>query len=406
MPSNQPPEGWRWSELTDLARLESGHTPSRRHPEWWGGSIPWITLTDARANHGKTIRETLESTNELGIANSSARLLPAGTVCLSRTASVGYVVVMGRPMATSQDFVDWVCSERLDPRFLKYLLLSEGKDGLRRFSSGAVHQTVYFPEVKAFCICHPSVPEQKRIVAILDEALKDIATARANAEKNLGNARAIFESHRDGVFTRRGDGWSEKPLGELCDFKRGLTYAKSDEVEVSQTVVLRATNVNLATHSLDLGELRYIRDGFAVPSDKRVRSGSLLICTASGSKSHLGKVAFIDKDYGYAFGGFMGMLTPRGEVLPRYLLHLMTSGVYRDFIGALSDGVNINNLKFSDLGQLPVPLPNTIEQQRLIGTFDALEHESSNLAQVYQRKLATLDSLKQSLLHHAFSGQL
>ncbi len=101
MPVMVVPVGWTWTKLTDLARLESGHTPSRKHPEYWHGEIPWITLTDARPNHGRIIDDTAEHTNELGIANSSARLLPKNTVCLSRTASVGYVIVMGREMATS-----------------------------------------------------------------------------------------------------------------------------------------------------------------------------------------------------------------------------------------------------------------------------------------------------------------
>jgi len=114
-----------------VARLESGHTPSRRHPEWWGGDIPWLSIQDARDRHGMRINDTAEHTNPLGIENSSARLLPAETVCLSRTASVGYVVIMGRPMATSQDFVNWICSDQLDPAFLKYLLIAEGDDLLR-----------------------------------------------------------------------------------------------------------------------------------------------------------------------------------------------------------------------------------------------------------------------------------
>ena len=204
-PSSTPPPGWKWFKLTDLARLESGHTPSRQHPEYWQGDIPWITLSDARPNHGCEIYDTAEHTNELGISNSSARLLPKNTVCLSRTASVGYVVVLGREMATSQDFVNWVCSSKLDHNFLKYLLLAES-GAFRRFSSGAVHQTIYFPEVKAFHICVPSYSEQRRIVVILNEAFEGIATAKANAEKNLQNARALFDSHLQSVFTQRGEG--------------------------------------------------------------------------------------------------------------------------------------------------------------------------------------------------------
>jgi len=168
MPETPPRKGWRWSALGDLARLESGHTPSRRHPEYWGGSIPWIGIQDARSHHGGRIESTAQTINELGTANSSARLLPENTVCLSRTASVGYVVVMGRPMATSQDFVNWVCSEELLPNFLKYIFLAEGRDGLLRYASGSVHQTIYFPEAKAFHIAHPSPDEQLKIVEQCD----------------------------------------------------------------------------------------------------------------------------------------------------------------------------------------------------------------------------------------------
>src|SRR5581483_214248 len=116
-----------------VARLESGHTPSRGHSEYWDGGIPWIGIRDARRHHGLTIHETEQTVSELGLANSAARLLPAGTVCLSRTASVGYVTIMGTQMATSQDFVNWVCSEQLLPAYLKYLLICE-KQSLLSFS--------------------------------------------------------------------------------------------------------------------------------------------------------------------------------------------------------------------------------------------------------------------------------
>ena len=157
-PASTPPPGWRWTLLSDVARLETGHTPSRKHPEYWGGPIPWIGIRDATGNHGTKIFETQQYTNALGIENSSARVLPPNTVCLSRTASVGYVVVMGRHMATSQDFVNWVCSPQLDYRFLKYVLLSE-REALLRYASGTTHQTIYFPRPRRFtfvCLRLPS----------------------------------------------------------------------------------------------------------------------------------------------------------------------------------------------------------------------------------------------------------
>ncbi|MEI6172031.1 MAG: restriction endonuclease subunit S, partial [bacterium] len=119
--------------------------------------------------------------NELGIANSSARILPAGTVVLSRTASVGFVAMMGRPMATSQDFVNWVCGPDLDPTFLMYLLRTS-REYIRQLSSGAIHKTVYFPTVKAFAVCVPEAAEQRRIAAKVHSRLASLAEIRTRLE--------------------------------------------------------------------------------------------------------------------------------------------------------------------------------------------------------------------------------
>lgn len=176
--SGIPPSGWAWDQLANLARLESGHTPSRRRPDWWGGDIPWIALPDIRALDGRVALETAETTNPGGIENSSARVLPVGTVVMSRTASVGFVTRMGLPMATSQDFVNWVCGPDLDPEFLMHLLI-RSRSYIRDLSSGAIHKTVYMPTVKAFRVCAPTIEEQRRIVARLSENLEAIDGASA-----------------------------------------------------------------------------------------------------------------------------------------------------------------------------------------------------------------------------------
>lgn len=196
-------------------------------------------------------------------------------------------------------------------------------------------------------------------------------------------------------------GWVTKRLGEVCDYYRGLTYSKQDEVAFSRNVVLRANNISLGTSSLNLDELKYIRDDFEIPDDKKIKRDSILICAASGSKEHLGKVALINVDYPYAFGGFMGLLVPCEEILPQYLFRLLTSNAYRLFITGLTDGTNINNLKFSQLSEFEFILPPLAEQKRIVAKIDAAFEKIDKLKANAERNLANTKELFQSALNEA-----
>ncbi len=159
------PEGWRLVQLTRVAKLESGHTPSRDHPEWWSGDIPWISLQDADGLVALEIHDSAETIGPDGLANSSARLLPKGTVVFQRTASVGQCSIMGRPMATSQHFANWVCGPMLDPRYLLQVFRHMGREW-ERLQAGSVLPDIYMPTFKRLQILLPPRPEQERIADI------------------------------------------------------------------------------------------------------------------------------------------------------------------------------------------------------------------------------------------------
>ena len=198
-------------------------------------------------------------------------------------------------------------------------------------------------------------------------------------------------------------GWQIKTLGEVCDFQRGLTYSKSDEVEFSENIVIRATNINLSTNLLDFTELKYINNNVVVQENKKLKKDCIIICTASGSKSHLGKVAYIDDDYDYAFGGFMGMLAPKSMLVPKYLFHLMTSVNYKDFIANLSDGANINNLKFDDLKRFSIHLASVFEQQRIVAILDEAFEQIAIARANTEKNLQNARALFESHLQNVFT---
>ena len=167
------------------------------------------------------------------------------------------------------------------------------------------------------------------------------------------------------------EGWTYKKLGEVASFARGLTYSKNDEVEHSNNIVLRSNNIDLIAGKLDFSELKYLKEDFVIPDDKRLRKGSLFICMSNGSKAHLGKVAYVDKDYSYAFGGFMGQISPNNEINGLYLHYALSSPFYKEYIKSLSEGANINNLKFKDLSEFPIKYPPLSEQQSIVDYLDS-----------------------------------
>lgn len=200
-------------------------------------------------------------------------------------------------------------------------------------------------------------------------------------------------------------GWEIKKLDDVVEFQRGLTYSKKDEVDFSDNVVLRSNNVDLLKNKLDFTELKYINPTIEIPENKKVKKGSLIICTANGSKSHLGKVALIDDDYNFAFGGFMGMITPKEKLSSSFLFHLLTSDNYKKFISELSDGANINNLKFGDLGQFEVPIPPLPEQQRIVSILDEAFAAISKAKSSAEQNLKNSKELFESYLQGVFENK-
>jgi type I restriction enzyme S subunit len=194
------PVHWDAGVIRRAAKLESGHTPSRQHPEYWEDcSIPWFTLADiwqVRPGIREYVSETSECVSEVGIAHSSARLLPAGTVLLSRTASVGFSAIAKVPLATSQDFANWVCGDALLPAYLLYVFRSM-RGELMRLTMGSTHKTIYMPIIAKLAGPLPSTEEQGRIV----EHIRRETRALDALSLRIGRAIERLSEYRSALIT-------------------------------------------------------------------------------------------------------------------------------------------------------------------------------------------------------------
>ena len=393
---------WAWTPLSDVARLESGHTPSRRIDAYWeGGEVPWLSLKDIRGLSSKYVTETVDHPTMLGIANSSARLLPKGTVALCRTASVGNVAILGKEMATSQDFVNWVCGEQLLPEYLYWAFKgSEATFSLEK--QGSTHQTIYMPTVARFHILLPPLPEQRRIAEVLDRAEALRAKRRAALAQLDDLTQAIFLDLFGDPATNP-KGWPRTSLGELIATgpQNGLYKPASDYG--SGTPILRI-DAFYDGEVTKLTTLKRVR----VSDEERdlygLRVGDIVVNRVN-SMEYLGKSALIpDLDEPTVFeSNVMRFDVALKTVQPSYVVQFLQSKfIKKQILTAAKNAVNQSSINQQDVKGFQVNVPPLSLQRDFARRIAAVE----KLKAAHRASLAELDALFSALQHRAFRGEL
>lgn len=288
--------------------------------------------------------------------------------------------------------------QQYDLRFLYYLLTTLE---LRKLAKG-VKPGINRNEVYSLTTNIPPLAEQQRIVGLLDEAFAGIATAKANAEKNLQNARALFESHLQSVFTHRGPGWPNTTIGDCIRF---IDYrGKTPDKTASGLRLITAKNVKMG----------YVQDTpqeFVAPESYDAwmtrgipRRGDVLFTT----EAPLANVAQLDTEDKVVFAQrIIIMQADAAKLDSTFLKYLLLSQPVQQRIRTKGTGATVQGIKASLLKTIEISFPkSTAEQRRIVAHLDALAAETQHLATLYERKLAALEELKKSLLHQAFTGNL
>ncbi|MDO9120030.1 MAG: restriction endonuclease subunit S [Nitrospira sp.] len=292
-----------------------------------------------------------------------------------------------------------------DSRFV-HAILSSTFDHFQSLSTGAAIPGISREQVLGLKIALPPLPEQQRIVGILDEAFEGLATATANAEKNLHNARALFESHLQSVFTQRGKGWVEKTLGDVCEFEngdRGKNYPNRHEYVQSGIPWINTGHIQ-PDGTLSMKEMNFItREKFDSLRSGKIQTGDLVYCLRGAT---LGKTAFVDPLTEGAVASSLVIVRPSSLLDSKFLYFFLTSPFGQGLIKGFENGAAQPNLGARSVAKYPIPIPPAVDQRRIAERLMDLRQETKRLESIYQQKLAALDELKKSLLHQAFAGQL
>ena len=402
-------KGWQAKKLGELCEIELGKTPARANVSFWDEkretSNVWLSIADLLKAEDNVVVDSKEYVSDKGAA--ICKIVPKGTLLVSFKLTLGRLAFAGRDLFTNEAIAALtIFNEReLSKEFLFYCLTFFDWVKAAENDVKLKGMTLNKAKLKVMPVSFPSLAEQQRIVGVLDEAFEGLANAKANAEKNLQNARALFESHLQSVFTQRGPGWVEKTLEDIADADCSLSYGivqPGDEFDEGMPIV-RPTD--LTTKIIRLGGLKRIDPKLAGGYKRTALQGGELLLCVRGSTGVV-SIASPELVGANVTRGIVPIRFNRSLLLPEFGFYLISGGPVQSQIREKTYGTALMQINIRDLRVITFSVPPLQEQKRLAANLDDLHEETQRLAAIYQRKLAALEALKKSLLHQAFTGEL
>ena len=384
--------GWKIKRLAEMLELQNGYAFDSKGFSSSNG-LPLVRIRSLKAG--------VETETRFSGDYEKKYIVKAGDLLIGMDGEFGCYEWKGEPSLLNQR----VCrlqgfTGEIIPRFLFYGL----NDYLKAIEEVTGYTTVKHISSKQILEINFPVPplaDQRRIVQKLDEAFAGIAKAKENAEKNLQNARALFESHLESVFTQRGPGWADKKLEEVCGFQNGFAF-KSNTFKTMGAPIIRISNIQEGRIDTENRLVFFNPKDYGENLDRyRIVKGDLLIAMSGATT---GKLGFNTEDTAFYLNQRVGKFEPGKHLDKRYLYYFLSTRVEENL--RISAGAAQPNLSTEQIKGFVIPLPPINEQKRIVERLDNLADQTQRFARLYEQKLEALVSLKKSILHEAFSGNL
>jgi type I restriction enzyme S subunit len=397
--------GWQTKKLGHLCEIELGKTPSRANKAFWDEkretSNVWLSIADLLNGEDNFVSDSKEYLSDKGAAVS--KTVRKGTLLASFKLTLGRLAFAGRDLFTNEAIaaLNIFNEQELSKEFLFYFLHHFDWDKACEGDVKLKGKTLNKAKLKEMDVHFPTLSEQQRIVGILDEAFDGIATAKANAEKNLQNARALFESHLQAVFTERGEGWEQKTLEEIAiTFGRGKSrHRPRNEPKLygGEYPFIQTGDIRNSDHFITEYSQTYSEAGLA--QSKLWPKGTICITIAA----NIAETGILGFDACFP-DSVIGVVANPEEADVDYVEYLLQSFKVR--IQAMGKGSAQANINIGTFENERFPFPVVSEQKQIVDKLNSLREETQRLESIYQQKLAALDALKKSLLDQAFTGAL
>ena len=287
-------------------------------------------------------------------------------------------------------------NNEIESRYFYYYLLN--------INLGSLGYARHYRILKEVDVRYPKfISEQRRIVAILDEAFAAIATARENAVKNLANARELFESYLQDIFANPGDGWVEKKMSDIA-----IEITDGDHMPPPKSIegipFITISNINKDTNQIDFSDTFKVSTQYyenIKPSRKPIMGDILYTVTGS-----YGVPVLINNDFKFCFQRHIGLIRPKKNFNPKFIYYWIMSPSAINQANETATGTAQKTVSLKALRNFVIPVTSFDKQTEIVAKLDALSAETKRLEGIYQQKIADLDELKKSILDRAFRGEM
>ena len=374
---------WETKLINDLAVVIGGGTPDTTIKSYWDGEIQWFTPSEIGKN--KYVDSSLRTITEVGLNNSSAKLLPPNTILLSSRATIGECSLSLRECATNQGFQSLV-SKKCYVDFLYYLIQTKKRDLIRK-SCGSTFLEISANEVRKIQVSVPTDVEQQKIAGLLSLIDERIATQNKIIEKLQslikGLSQQLLSSENDWILYR---------LDDLAQIKSGYSGT-----QVSYQTPYKVSRIEtISKHCIDIQRIGYVE---CIPESYRLNVGNILFSNIN-SIQYIGNTAYLDKDYGLYHGMNLLRIIPNTTIVRPRFLHLLlcTDWAINHFQTICNKAVSQASINQTALGKSRFPIPPMSVQQQICSMFELTERKLDN----EQEYISCLQQQKRYLLQKMF----
>jgi type I restriction enzyme, S subunit len=383
---------WEIKKIGQVCLVIAGQSPEGKYYNTKSDGLPFYQgkkdFTDKYI--GKPTKWTTKVTKEA----------VAGDILMSVRAPVGPVNFSTQKICIGRGLAVIRTSELIDKNFLFYFFIKHENDLVG--NEGAVFNSINKSQIENIKVPKPSIPDQKRIVKILDKAFAAIDKAKANAEKNLQNSRELFDSYLNKIFANPCEDWKEKTFKEVC---AKITDGTHQTPKYFDDGVVFLSSKNVTSGKINWDNIKYIDEKQHLEMHKRVAPRLNDILLAKNGTT--GVAAMVDRDVVFDIYVSLAHIRVLDEVTPNYMLFFINSPVAKKQFNKRLKGSGVPNLHLEEIRKVAIPFPTSIKEQNIIvERLDTFSSKIKNLETICQQKLTNLEELKKSILQKAFDGQL